>query len=915
MIEQRLKDHRDNWHAQPVDKILPWLETDINGLNQEEVTKRQARLGLNHLPEKAKESIIVRFLRHFNNILIYVLLFAALITALLNHWVDTLVILAVVIANACIGFIQEGKAEKALDAIRQMLSPAATVLRRKERQTIPAKELVPGDIVLLESGDKVPADMRLIKVHGLIVDESILTGESVSVEKHSEPVAQDAVLGERTSMAYSGTLVTSGQAKGVVIATGQFTEIGQISHLLSKVEMLKTPLIQQIDIFAKWLTILILMVAGLLLVHGYFAQHHDFGELFMVIVGLSVSAIPEGLPAVLSITLAIGVQAMAQRNAIIRRLPAIETLGSVSVICTDKTGTLTKNEMTVVSILTANKQFNVEGSGYAPSGSITLADQIIEKAQHPLLVDLARSSVLCNDAVLYERNEDWTIEGDPMEGALLTMAEKTGLSVTWEREIWARTDTIPFDASHRFMATLNHNHQEHAFIFVKGAPEQLLAMCQKQQNETGGLEPINPTYWLKKIEAIAKNGQRVLALASKAVPPEHTILQLSDVENNLVLLGMVGMIDPPREQAIAAVAQCLSAGIQVKMITGDHSATAGAIGRQIGLKHPDKILTGLELDKMSDAELASMVLENDIFARTSPEHKLRLVMALQSHGMIVAMTGDGVNDALALKRADAGIAMGKKGNEVSKEAAELVLADDNFASIAAAVQEGRTVYDNLKKVISWTLPTNGGESMTIILALLFGLSLPVTPIQILWINLITAVTLGLSLAFEPTEDNTMQRPPRPRNEPILTGTLVWHILLVSFLFVCAVFGIYYYALDKGYSIELSRTIALNTLVVLEIFHLFYIRNIYGTSLTWQAVKGTGMVWMSVIVITIAQFAITYLPPLQRIFTTRSIPFWDGVLIIAIGVVFFAVIETEKQLRLRIVALRHLDTPSHYKEGV
>ncbi|WP_133126866.1 cation-transporting P-type ATPase [Legionella nagasakiensis] len=915
MLEKHFKEHRGNWHVLPVEEVLTWLNTDINGLNQTESLKRQSMFGLNQIPEKSKESIILRFLQHFNHILIYVLLFAAITTVLLNHWIDTFVILAVVIVNACIGFIQEGKAEKALDALRQMLSLTARVIRQEERQTIPAKELVPGDVVLLESGDKVPADVRLIKAHGMIVDESILTGESVAVEKQSDPVAEDAVLGERSSMAYSGTLVTSGQAKGVVVATGKFTEIGQISHQLSKVEMLTTPLIQQMDVFAKWLSVLIVMVAGLLLGYGYFVQHQDFGELFMAVVGLSVAAIPEGLPAVLSITLAVGVQAMARRNAIIRKLPAIETLGSVSVICTDKTGTLTKNEMTVVSILTAEHQFNVEGSGYEPSGSIKLHDHIIEKEQHPLLIQVAQTAVLCNDADLYGRNEHWVIEGDPMEGALLTLAEKTGLSVTETRKSWTRTDTIPFDARHRIMATLNHNHQKHAFIFVKGAPEQLLVMCQKQENENGELEPINQTYWLEQIESIAKNGQRVLAMAAKSVPPEHTVLQFSDIENDLVLLGMVGMIDPPREEAIAAVAQCLNAGIQVKMITGDHAATAGAIGRQIGLKHPDKILTGLELDRMSNTELASVVLEDDIFARTSPEHKLRLVMALQSHGMTVAMTGDGVNDALALKRADAGIAMGKKGNEVSKEAAVLVLADDNFASIAAAVQEGRTVYDNLKKVISWTLPTNGGEAMTIILALLLGLSLPVTPVQILWVNLITAVTLGLSLAFEPTEENTMQRPPRPRSEPILTGALVWHIILVSFLFICGVFGIYYYAIDKGYSIELSRTIALNTLVVLEIFHLFYIRNIYDTSLTWQAVKGTKMVWMSVIVITVAQFAITYLPPLQSIFKTESIPFFDGVLIIVIGMVFFAMIETEKQLRLRLISLRHMDIFSHYEEDL
>jgi len=447
------------------------------------------------------------------------------------------------------------------------------------------------------------------------------------------------------------------------------------------------------------------------------------------------------------------------------------------------------------------------------------------------------------------------------------------------------------------MATLNHDHEGHALVLIKGAPERILSMCKNQRGLNGDVQTLDTSYWNSKAEDIAAKGQRVLAFASRAVKPDHTALEHKDVEGTLTLLGMVGMIDPPRPEAIAAVAECHGAGIRVKMITGDHAKTASAIGQQIGLQNSDKVLAGADLDGMDDAELREAVLNCDIFARTSPEHKLRLVMALQSHGMTVAMTGDGVNDAPALKRADAGIAMGMKGSEAAKEAAELVLADDNFASIAAAVREGRTVYDNIKKVISWTLPTNAGEAMCIIVALLLGMTLPVTPIQILWINLITAVTLGIALAFEPTEENTMRRPPRPRNEPILTGELIWHIVLVSVLFLCGVFGIYNYAIDAGYSVELARTMALNTLVVMEIFHLFFIRNIYGTSLTWKAVRGTKVVWMTVIAITIAQFAITYLPPLQSVFATASIPFWDGVIIVGIGAVLFAVIETEKQIRL------------------
>ncbi len=606
---------------------------------------------------------------------------------------------------------------------------------------------------------------------------------------------------------------------------------------------------------------------------------------------------------------------MARRHTIVRRLPAIETLGSVSVICTDKTGTLTLNEMTVSSVLTGDHLFILDGVGYEPQGTITLNEQVIDNNEYPLLKKLARAAMLCNDAILHNQEGNWTVEGDPMEGALLTFAGKTGLILQEENDLWVRTDVIPFDARHRFMATLNHDHLQHAMIFVKGAPEQILKMCQNQQINQGEVQPVNESYWKEQMDQVAARGQRLLAFAVKKTKPEHTILEFTDIETGLTLLGMVGLIDPPRPEAIEAVAQCHTAGIQVKMITGDHASTALAIGRQIGLKNLDKVLTGLDLDNMDDAILKNAVLETDIFARTSPEHKLRLVMALQSHGMTVAMTGDGVNDAPALKRADAGIAMGRKGSEVAKEASEFVLVDDNFASIVAAVREGRTVYDNLKKVISWTLPTNAGEAMTIILALLLGLSLPVTPIQILWINLITAVTLGIALAFEPTEEGTMHRPPRPRSEPLLTGSLVWHIILVSILFICGVFGLYFYALDRGYSIELARTIALNTLVVLEIFHLFYIRNIYSTSLAWKAVQGTKVVWMAIIVITVAQFTITYFPPLQTIFATESIPFWDGVLIVATGAIFFAVIEIEKQLRLRISAISHNSADAHYGSSV
>jgi len=887
-----------SWHTLSTEDALELLKAPAGGLSHVEATKRLAEYGPNRLPEAARRSDFMRFLLQFHNILIYVLLGSAVITAVLSHWIDTGVILAVVVANAVIGFIQEGKAEEAMDAIRHMLAPRANVLRDGERHSIEGDVLVPGDVVLLEAGDKVPADLRLLTAHGMSVQEAILTGESVPVEKHTKPVAGDAALGDRSCMAFSGTLVTTGQGKGIVVGTGSRTEIGRISGLLSEVETLTTPLVAQMGVFAKWLTILILLIAALLLAYGHFVGHHEFTEMFMAVVGLSVAAIPEGLPAVLTITLAIGVQAMARRNAIVRRLPAIETLGSVSVICTDKTGTLTRNEMMVASVLTSQHIFALEGDGYEPKGLLKLEDAHVAPSEHAVLEELARAAALCNDAFLREHSRVWTVEGDPMEGALLAFAWKMDVDVRKTQSVWSRTDAIPFDAKHRFMATLNHDHERHAFVFVKGAPEQMLAMCQDQRGMDGKTEALDIDYWHGKAEAIAALGQRVLAFAVKPVQSEHTVLEHEDVQSTLTLLGMTGMIDPPRAEAIAAVDECHSAGIRVKMITGDHAKTAAAIGKKIGLQNPDKVLTGSDLDAMDDAVLRQIVLDCDIFARTSPEHKLRLVMALQSHGMTVAMTGDGVNDAPALKRADAGIAMGMKGSEAAKEAAELVLADDNFVSIAAAVREGRTVYDNIKKVISWTLPTNAGEAMTIIVALLAGMTLPITPVQILWVNLITAVTLGIALAFEPTEENTMRRPPRPRDEPLLTSGLVWHIVLVSLLFLCGVFGMYHYAVDRGYSVELARTIALNTLVVMEIFHLFFIRNIHATSLTWKAVRGTKMVWAVVIIVAVAQFAITYVPLLQTVFATESIPFLDGMLIVGVGVALFAIIETEKQIRLR-----------------
>ncbi len=886
-------------HTQDIAAVLASQNASETGLDAAEATRRLEHYGRNEPPAAKQRSLAMRFLAHFHHILIYVLLGAALVTFLLGHTIDTGVILAVVLANAIIGFLQEGRAEKAMAAIQDMLAPHANVIRDGRRMDIEGAELVPGDVVLLQAGDKVPADLRLLRAHGLQVQEAILTGESVPVEKATAPVAAEAPLGDRLCMAYSGTLVTAGQGRGVVVATGAQTEIGRISGMLSQVETLTTPLVQQMNTFAKWLTLFILLVAALLLVFGYFVEHYSFLDMFMAVVGLSVAAIPEGLPAVLTITLAIGVQAMARRNAIVRRLPAIETLGSVSVICTDKTGTLTRNEMVVTSAAIQERAFEVDGAGYHPGGPIFHNGAPVRPGEDAALRELAVAAGLCNDAELQVKDGTWRVNGDPMEGALLAFAAKAWGGLEQIGAGWDRLDAIPFDARHRYMATLHRRADGNGMVLVKGAPETILSMCRSERPADGGETDLDPEAWRIAADDQAAQGRRVLAFAARNAEPGESALKKGDVEGSMVFLGLVGMIDPPRPEAVAAIAECHDAGIAVKMITGDHAGTAAAIGREIGLERTDTVLTGADIDALDDEALAGAALATDIFARTSPEHKLRLVKALQSKGLTVAMTGDGVNDAPALKRADAGVAMGRKGSEAAREAAEIVLADDNFASIAAAVREGRTVYDNIKKVISWTLPTNGGEAMTILVALLFSMAMPVTPVQILWVNLVTAITLGIALAFEPTEANTMRRPPRPRHEPILDGQLVWQIVLVSTVFCAGVFGVFAYATQRGYDLAVSRTMAVNTLVVLEIAYLFFIRNIHGTSLTWEAVKGTRIIWACILTVTALQFALTYVPPLQAVFGMAAVGILDGIVIVLVGVALFALLELEKQLRLTI----------------
>ncbi len=882
----------DSWHAESIKTVFELLETGADGLSKEEVGNRLSIHGPNRLPEARTRGPLLRFLYQFHNVLIYVLLAASVVTAMLGHWVDTGVILGVVIFNAMIGFVQEGKAEDALRAIRQMLSTNAMVMRDGRQMTVQAEALVPGDIVLLQSGDKVAADLRLFRVKGLQVQEAVLTGESMAVEKVVDPVAQKSVIGDRRCMAYSGTLVTHGQGTGVVVATATATEIGHISTMVSEVEAVTTPLLRQMDQFARWLTLVILGLAILTIAFGTLVRDYSLTDMFFAAVSLAVAAIPEGLPAIMTITLAIGVQRMARRNAIIRRLPAVETLGAVTVICSDKTGTLTRNEMTVRTIATAANSFELGGTGYDPHGAISLSNINVLSQERPLLLEVVRAAVLCNDASLERRNSEWLVNGDPMEGALLVAGLKTGLDYEAEAKRYPRTDLIPFESEHRFMATLHHSHTGDAFIFLKGAPERVLDMCARQRMIDGD-KPLDKNYWLTGIEAIAQQGQRVLAIAVKPVSHEKIDLKFSDVESDLTMLGMFGFIDPPREEAIESVQACNKAGIRVKMITGDHGTTARSIARQLKLVNTDEVLTGQELELMSEDELRQRVLEVDVYARVNPEHKLRLVRLLQEHGLIVAMTGDGVNDAPALKRADVGTAMGINGTEAAKEAAAMVLADDNFASIAHAVEEGRTVYDNLKKAILFILPSSGGESLIVLAAILFGFQqLPLTPVQILWVNMVTTVTLALVLAFEPPEQNVMQRPPRDAHEPILTSLLIWRVAFVSVILMSGTIGLFLWEMEQGVSIEYARTVAVNTLVMFEIFYLFNSRYITASVFNWAGLTGNRYVLLAIGILLVFQLGFTYLAPMQSLFGTTAIGFktWLPILLVASSVLLLVELE-------------------------
>jgi P-type Ca2+ transporter type 2C len=876
------------WHSMDVDSVSEELKTSTEeGLSDGEVQKRLDHYGENKIPEKKKRSALMQFLLHFHNVLIYVLFAAAGITALMEHWIDTFVILAVVIVNATVGFIQEGKAEKALEGIRKMLSLEASVVRGGKSQKINAEQIVPGDIVRLRSGDKVPADVRIIQAKNLRVEESPLTGESTDVSKTTEPVDEKAVIGDRKSMAYSGTMVTYGTATGVVVTTGANTEIGRITEMIFEVEEITTPLLQKIDSFALKLSLFILIFAGSFFAFGYFFRDYTLAELFLATIGVIVASIPEGLPAIMTIALAIGVQRMAKRNAIIRRLPSVETLGSVSVICSDKTGTLTRNEMTAKTVLTADGEYEVEGSGYKPEGKIKKDDTDIDIGNEPVLERLMQCISACNDSsIKKEDNGEWKLEGTPTEGSLITLAYKAGFDDFNPKRI----DDIPFESEHKYMATLNQI-DDSRYVFLKGAPERLLEMCSKQASADGEKD-LDHEYWKERMESIAERGQRLIAAAYREIKSSVDSIDHDDVGENMLFLGLIGIIDPPRDEVYAAIEECKEAGIRVIMITGDHAVTAQAIAKDLGIDQGEKAITGAELEEMDDDELSDVAMKYNVFARTSPEHKLRLVKALQSNNQLCAMTGDGVNDAPALKRANIGIAMGIKGTEVSKDAAEMVLTDDNFASIVNAVEEGRTVYDNIRKTILFILPTNGAEALVLIAAIVMGMTMPITPAQILWVNMVTAVTLALALAFEPMEQRVMELPPRHPDEPILGKYFLWRIFFVSVLIGGFTLLLYRMMRTADVDLDTARTIAVNTIVAGQAFYLFNCRKFHETVFTREFFTNV-YAFLAVGALILFQLIFTYAPFMNVLFGTSPISGSDWLFVIAAGFSVMVIVEIEK----------------------
>jgi len=882
------------WHSLDTDEVLKDLNVDKSiGVSSDELEDRHVKYGYNFLTQKKGTSLIKLFLLQFHQPLVYILLAASIITALLDEWVDSSVIFGVLLVNAVIGFIQEEKAIRAIDSLAKMSKVNATVIRDDQKIIIDAKELVVGDIVILYSGDKVPADIRILRLKELQIDESSLTGESVAIQKSDENLAEETLLADRKNMLYSSTLVTYGSAVGVVVAVGDSTEIGNINKMIANADILQTPLTKKISSFSKILLYIILAMAGLTFIIGTL-RGEAMLDMFMASVALAVGAIPEGLPAAMTIILAIGVSRMAAKNSIIRKLPAVETLGSTTVICSDKTGTLTQNEMTVKQIYTVGNLYDISGIGYLPEGKITQNGEDVEIDDS--LRECLVAGVMCNASMLVKEDDKYKINGDPTEGALIVSAQKAGVKKDDLKEELIHIDTLVFESEHQYMAShYTSSDEEFSPVYIKGSVEKILERCDCYLGSDSSAKDIDVDLVSKVAHDMALKGMRVLAFARKHKDvEENDSIGHHHIKDGLTFLGLQAMIDPPRDQVIESIQSCHSAGVNVKMITGDHSVTALAIADQIGIKIDDEIksLDGRELEHLGDEALSKIVDRVNVFARVAPEQKLRLVKALQSTSNVVAMTGDGVNDAPALKQANIGTAMGVSGTEVAKESADMILTDDNFSTIKDAIEEGRGVFDNIVKFITWTLPTNVGEGLVIMFAVVVGVSLPILPVQILWINMTTAVLLGLMLAFEPKEPNLMSRVPHEPDAPILTKALMYRIVLVGVLLLIGAFGAFWYVQTVGASEVVARTVAVNIFVFGEMFYLFTCRSTNETMFKIGVFSNRWLVY-GVIGMTLLQIAYTYLPIMNLIFKSAPLGLSEWAIILASSTVIYLVVEYEK----------------------
>lgn len=894
---------KELWHSLSAEEVIKRFEVDVSaGLSSDEIRKRRERFGLNQITPKKGTPLWLRFLLQFNQPLVYILLVATATTLFLKEWVDASVIFGVVFINAIISFLQESKALKALEALSRSMTASVAVLRDGKEQHISSTELVPGDVVMVASGDKISADMRLIYNRDLQINESPLTGESVPVEKQTGPLDGKTVLADRLNMLYASTFVTYGRGKAVVTSIGDATEVGRISELIATAEDLATPLTIKLAHFSHYLLFVILGLSGLVFTVGVF-RGESASEMFMAAIALAVGAIPEGLPAAVTITLAIGVARMAKRRAIVRKLPAVETLGSTGVICSDKTGTLTENQMTVQEIVSADLMYQVSGVGYGFEGSIQEVSRKSGSASSVALKECLTAGLLCNDSRVVERQGLFQVEGDPTEGALIVSAHKGRHLFPDGLPEFPRKDSIPFESEYQYMATFHTPQNGKGIVYLKGSVEKVLAKCVNQLDENGHIIPMKHAFIIHKAETMAAKGLRVLAFARGSISVNKDRIVHEDITESLTFLGLQGMIDPPRKEVIEAVRRCHSAGISVKMITGDHILTAKAIAEQLNLKSridsqdslPIVALSGSDLENLNDEQLQEAISRASVFARVTPEQKLRLVKAIQSKGEIVAMTGDGVNDAPALKQANIGIAMGRTGTEVAKEAADMVLTDDNFASIEAAVEEGRCVFDNLRKFIVWTLPTNLGEALAIMVAIFGGMALPVAPVQLLWINMTTAICLGMMLAFEAKEPDLMQRPPRDPKMPIMTGDLIGRTITVGILLALGVFGLFFYERNSGLSIEEARTAAVGVLVIGELFYLFNCRSLSRSPFVLGFFSNRWLI-VGVLIMLGLQMLFTYVPAMNRFFHSAPISLDAWLRIILIGLSIYIIMEVEKWVR-------------------